>query len=140
MATRLSKAYLLTQVLTANKQEIVIYLYEGAISYIGQAIACLKTRNAAEANEAIERCVGIVIELSNSLNYSAGDGHLALRLEAIYNYLIETLGLAAARNDVESLEACMSILLVLHDAWRQAEASEGRPLGKAGGSQLQISA
>jgi flagellar protein FliS len=120
MARRLSKAYLLTKVLTASKQEVVAYLYEGAIGYLHRAAEALKNPRPARACEMIDRAISIVIELSGNLNYSAGDPQLALRLDTIYNYLIETLTLAKVREDLEALEACEGILVVLHDAWRQA--------------------
>ena len=49
MATQLSKAYLLTKVLTATKQEVVVYLYEGAISYLHRAGQALKSGDTAAA-------------------------------------------------------------------------------------------
>jgi len=42
MPNRLSKAYLLTKVLTATKHEVVVYLYEGAIGYVHRATETLK--------------------------------------------------------------------------------------------------
>jgi flagellar protein FliS len=138
MATRLSKAYLLTQVLTANKQEIVVYLYESAIGHIHRALAALRESRRAEAAKAIDRVVTILIELSGSLNYRQG-GRLALRLDSIYNYLIETLTLANSRGDVEALEACDGILVILHDAWQQA-ATMQQPERAAERAQLRVSA
>src|SRR6185295_6496773 len=116
MATRLSKAYLLTQVLTANKHEVVVYLYESALGHLHRALEALNSNRRVDAAKSIERVVTIVIELSGSLNYRVG-GRLALRLDSIYNYLIETLTLANARGDAEALEACDGILTILHDAW-----------------------
>src|SRR5688572_11302687 len=90
MATRLSKAYLLTKVLTATNHEVILYLYEGAISYLHRATTALDEGRDNEARQAIDRATNIVVELSGSLNYASG-GSLALRLDAIYNHLIETL-------------------------------------------------
>ena len=42
MSTIYSKAYLLTKVLTASKREVILYLYEGALSFIERAIQCRK--------------------------------------------------------------------------------------------------
>ena len=63
--------------------------------------------------------VAIVIELSCCLDYNQ-NGALALRLDSLYNYMIEALTLSAERTDVEGLETCASILNILTDAWRQA--------------------
>jgi flagellar protein FliS len=139
MATRLSKAYLLTKVLTANRQEVVVYLYQGAISYLHRARTALAEERADDMRAAIERVVGIVVELSGNLNYTTG-GHLALRLDSIYNYLIETLTLASARGDDAALESCEGILVILNDAWQQAAALSAKQMPLAPAAQLRISA
>ena len=139
MVTRLSKAYLLTKVLTASKSEIITYLYEGAINYLGRAIRDLREGDQADAGEAIERTISIIVELSGSLDYANG-GQLTLRLDAIYNYLIESLTLAAGKGDVEALESCRSILAILHDAWEQAMDSMGEKAAQPAEGSLQISA
>ena len=81
MGTRLSKAYLLTKVLTASNQEVIVYLYEGAISYLHRSVVALRENQRAIAGAALERCISIVVELSGSLNYSV-NSHLALKLDA----------------------------------------------------------
>lgn len=123
MATRLSRAYLLTKVLTATSQEVVVYLYEGAIGYLHRASQALAAGDRAAAGAAVERAIGIIIELSGTLNYQQG-GALALRLNNIYNYLIETLTVAGGRGSAEALESCEGILTILHDAWQQAAAAQ----------------
>jgi len=138
MGSRLSKAYLLTQVLTANKQEVIVYLYESAIGHLHRALEALEADRRPAAAKSIERVITIVIELSGSLNYREG-GRLALRLDAIYNYLIETLTTANAAADHEALEACEGILVILHDAWRQATEME-QPERAAERATLRVSA
>lgn len=119
MGTRLSKAYLLTKVLTASNQEVIVYLYEGAISYLHRAINALRENQRAAADTAIKRCISILVELSGNLNYSV-NSHLALKLDAIYTYLIQTLSLAGDRGDTHDLASCEGILATLYDAWQQA--------------------
>lgn len=121
MGTALSKAYLLTKVLTASKGEVIVYLYEGAIGYLHRAAEALRDGRRGEANQAIDRAIHIVIELSGSLNYTIG-GQMALRLDAIYNHLIESLTMAMSRGDAEAVESCEGILVILHGAWQQASA------------------
>ena len=140
MATRLSKAYLLTKVLTASNHEVILYLYEGAISYLHRAGTALEAGREAEARQAIERAIGIVVELSGSLNYTSC-GALALRLDAVYNHLIETLSMAAGNADQTAIDSCAGIMVILHDAWKQAaELTESRKMPRTADHQLQISA
>lgn len=138
MGTRLAKAYLLTKVLTANDQEVIVYLYEGAISYLHRAVVFMSDNHRAAAGAALERCISILVELSGSLNYSA-NSHLALKLDAIYTYLIQTLTLAGGRGDVGALETCEGIMGILYDAWQQAAAMDIQ-LDAKPAHQLQISA
>lgn len=120
MARRLAKAYLLTKVLTASKQEIVAYLYEGAIGYLHRGCEAWNLNQKDRAFQLVDQTVCIIVELSGNLNYAAGNPRLASRLDSIYNYMIETLTLAKLHGDVEAMEACEGILVVLHDAWKQA--------------------
>lgn len=139
MGTRLSKAYMLTKVLTASKQEVVVYLYEGAISYLHRAQMALQNGQRGAFCQAIERVVSILIELSGSLNYTSG-GHLALKLDAVYSYLIETLSLASSRADGEALNSCEGILTILYGAWQQAAASLQHQATPPADRQFQVSA
>ena len=138
MGTKLSKAYLLTKVLTANNCEVVLYLYEGAIGYLHRATEAIRKGQPGEAGQKIERAINIIIEMSGNLNYS-GSGQLALRLEGIYNYLIESLSLANSRKDIQAIEACEGILVILHDAWQQASSSPEARIDQSK-PQLRISA
>jgi flagellar protein FliS len=140
MATRLSKAYMLTKVMTATNHEVVVYLYEGIVSYLHRATESLNDGRRGDACTAIDQAINIVIELSGGLNYTTG-GHLALRLDGIYNYLIETMSLANSRGDCEALQACEGIVIILHDAWKQAaEACAPIPESLRRETQLSISA
>lgn len=139
MATRFSRAYLLTKVLTANNREVILYLYEGALSYLSRAMEAREADEVGESSEAIDRTIAILIELSSSLDYNH-DGTLALRLDSIYNYMIEVLTQSNSNQDVAPIATCESILTILCDAWRQAIETEKHDSEPAPQSQLQISA
>jgi len=143
MARKLSKAYLLTQVLTASRQEVVVFLYEGAIGYLQRAAKAWDEGKKDQATAMVDRAISIVVELSESLDYAAGNRQLTLRLDSIYGYLIKTLNLAVLRDDKEALKSCEGILETLHDAWRQAvEMTRGVAPATARGQRprLQVSA
>lgn len=139
MGTRLSKAYMMTKVMTASNNEVIVYLYEGAIGYLHRARLALREERRADASTAIGRALGILIELSGGLNYTTG-GHLAVQLEGLYNYLIKTLTLVNSHADLDALESCESLLTILYDAWRQAAASAEAQTAVKPESQLRISA
>ena len=139
MGTRLSKAYLLTKILTASHQEVVVYLYEGVIGCLHRATLALKTDHRDVAAAAVESAISILIELSGGLNYSA-NSHLAFKLDTIYTYLIHSLTQALSRGDIEAIEASEGVLAILYDAWQQAAALEQKSLPPHPARQLQISA
>jgi flagellar protein FliS len=129
--------------LTASRQEVVVFLYEGAIGYLQRAAKAWDEDKKDQATVMVDRAISIVVELSESLNYAAGDRQLTLRLDSIYGYLIKTLNLAVLRDDKEALKSCEGILETLHDAWRQAvEMTRGvAALPTRGhGTRLQVSA
>jgi flagellar protein FliS len=127
MLNNLSKAYMLTKILTATRNEVIVYLYEGAIGNLRRAVELIEEEQPGQAGTQIERAISIVVELSGNLNYSLNDtAQISLKLDGIYNYLIETLNLAAARNDVDSLRSCEGVLSILHDAWVQAGAMQAK--------------
>jgi len=138
MGTRLSKAYLLTKVLTATKQEVIVYLYEGIISHLHRARTAFGDGRRGAASQSIDRAISIIVELSGSLNYVTG-GRLALQLDSIYNYLIESLTLANRHCDQGALQACEGVVTILYDAWQQAAALE-QQTDSTPERQLQISA
>lgn len=125
MSTRFSRAHLLTQVLSADQREVILYLYDGALNHLDRAFDFLARRDRKHASESIQRASSIIVELSFSLDYNR-DGALALRLDSIYNYLIDALTIAARTLDRETLETCQNVLSILEDAWGQAVESDLR--------------
>lgn len=125
MTTRFSRAHLLTQVLTSQQHEVILYLYDGALKHLDRALEAMERRDQRTASESVQRAVSIIIELSGGLDYHR-DGALALRLDSIYNYLIEALSMAARTLDLEALETCRSVLTILTEAWGQAVETDRR--------------
>ena len=121
--TLYSNAYMLTKVLTASNREVILYLYEGAAGFLQRAAEARKRGDETECCESLDRVSSIMIELSSCLDYNR-NGSLAIRLDSIYNYMIETIGMSNRQHDLEAIETCLSILAILSDAWRQAIASE----------------
>lgn len=139
MSTTYSRAYLLTKVLTASNREVILYLYEGALSSLIRAAESREKKDPAGAGEEIDRVISILIELSGCLDYDQ-NGELALRLDSIYNYMIDVLGKSNKNQDVDALQTCEGVMTILCDAWRQAIESEGESETPQPITQLQLSA
>ena len=103
MATKIySRAYELTKVLTASNREVVLYLYEGALNFLNRALEARDLDDQEVAGKSIDQTISILIELSCCLDYSR-NGSLALRLDSIYNYMIEALTLKEPSQVLELL-------------------------------------
>ena len=124
--------------LTASKREVVLYLYEGALGYIQRAVEAHQEEEESARNEAINRVISILIELSCCLDYNR-NGSLALRLDSIYNYLIQALTISCRTGEPAALETAASVLTILGDAWRQAINMDKTIAERGNESQLQIS-
>ena len=81
----------------------------------------------------------ILIELSSGLDYTK-NGSLALRLDSIYNYMIDALTLSNREGDMEALLSCESVLKILSDAWHQAVTTEQRTVAEPVAPQLRMTA
>ena len=131
MAPFYSKAYLSTQVNTADRMDLVIALYEGAIGFVSQAMEAVEAGDAEQRGEMISRVSNIIIALSEALDYSQ-EGGVSGNLFAIYNFQLQQLLEANRTNDIESLQTVKSTLSILLDGWKQvAESSEAKQIREA---------
>ena len=103
MASYYSKAYLSTQVATDDRLEAVISLYEGVIGYVTQAMAAVEAGDAERRGEMIHRAARIISALSESLDYTLGEG-VAGNLMSVYNFSLQQLLKANRANDIEPLQ------------------------------------
>lgn len=113
------KSYRTTEIMTANKEAILLLLYEGLIRFLKQAIIAIQKKDIQEKSRLIGRGQDIVNELRATLNRKQG-GELAISLDSLYGFVTDRLMLANKDNDVEKLEEAINILTTLHEAWQQA--------------------
>lgn len=113
------KSYRTTEIMTANKEAILLLLYEGLIRFLKQAILAIQKKDIQEKSRLIGRGQDIVNELRATLNRKQG-GELAVSLDSLYGFVTDRLMLANKDNDVEKLEEAINILTTLHEAWQQA--------------------
>lgn len=115
-------AYRSTEVLTANKEAILLMLYEGAIRFLKQAIEAVNRNDIQEKSRLIGRTQDIINELRATLNHKQG-GELAGSLDSLYGFITDRLIEASKDNRTEKLIEAFSVLTTLHEAWQQAIAS-----------------
>lgn len=123
------KAY---QAETASPEEVVVLLYDGARRFTDQALVALEEGNFAEVSLNVGKAQRIFTELSNSLNFSAGD--IAGNLWKLYDYWSWRLSQGLLKKDAEAFREVSAVLVDMHGAWaeaaRQVRAQRGaRALG-----------
>lgn len=111
--------YKQTAIVTANRGQVLIMLYEAAIKYVKQAMVAIDKADVGGKGQAIGKVHDIVNELSVSLDHKVG-GQISADLERLYMYMIEQLVKANAENKKEPLEHVKKLLETLLDGWRVA--------------------
>lgn len=119
-------------VTTAGPAQLVLMLYDGALSSVRQAARILADRTAPgrveQAHRELARAQDIITELSVTLDRAEGDA-VAAGLASLYDFCLDRLVTANLRKDPGELDAVASVLSQLRDAW--AQACCGVPVGAA---------
>lgn len=123
--------YRRTAVQTAPRGTLILMLYDGAIKQLHSAKQAMTRRDAAAANQALQRAQAIVTELMVTLNYDAGD--IARNLYRLYEYYNYRLVQANIKKDPAIVEEVLGHLQDLRQAWEQAVRQAGNPAVSGGG-------
>ena len=115
-------AYKRTEVLTANRETILLMMYAGAIRFLKGAIEAGTRGDIAERARLVTRTQGIVSELRSTLDFKVG-GEIAQNLDRLYGFVTNRLMAGSLENDLGKLEEALGVLNTLHEAWEQAVAS-----------------
>jgi flagellar protein FliS len=116
-----AKMGLETGVIAASPNQLIVMLYEGAISAARQAIIHMQHQDIAQKGQMISKAV-LIIEsgLRLSLDKKAG-GEIALSLDALYVYMTQRLTMANIKNQPELIEEVIKLLADLKSAWEAIE-------------------
>jgi flagellar secretion chaperone FliS len=115
-------SYRKTEVLTANRETVLLMLYAGAIRFIKTAIGAAEKKDLAVRNEQTLKAQNIVNELRAVLDFKIG-GEIALELERLYSYVSSRLVSATIENNADHLKDALRVLETLNSAWEEAIAS-----------------
>lgn len=115
-------AYKRTDVMTADRETVLLMLYEGAIRFLNQAEEAGNANNLAERTRLIGRTIEILGELRASLNFQVSP-EIAGHLEALYDFMSNRLLVASTSNEKGALKEVIELLGTLHTAWLEAIAS-----------------
>jgi flagellar protein FliS len=107
-----------SQVTHADPVQLIVLLYDGALSRIAQGRQRLQEKDLLQAGLAISKAQAIVGELRQALNIEAG-GDIAGNLSRLYAYVHDLLAKAMRENRAEPLEEATNLLNELRGAWSE---------------------
>ena len=110
------KQYISTQVSTADRLQLVVMLYDGAITFLKQAKEKMAAQDAAGKGLYLGKALDIVAELNASLNFQEGK-EVAANLFHLYNFMTAHLTRANLNWDVAAIDDVIKMLGQLRDAW-----------------------
>lgn len=113
------KEYKKIDISTANREALLLMLYDGAIRFINRARTKILEGNMSEKRSSLSSAIAIITELMETLNIEIG-GEIAENLERLYLYMNEQLINANLKNDAALLDEVTSLLTTLRDGWNEA--------------------
>jgi flagellar protein FliS len=110
-----------SDVSTASPHRLIVLLLEGAETAINVAKAHAEQGNIAERGINISKAIEIITNgLRVSLDIEHG-GELAVRLAALYDYMVSRLLWANLKNDTSAMKEVLTLLGEIHSAWSQID-------------------
>ena len=110
------------QVLTADRVNLVIMLYDGILRFNRLAQQPIRDGDIKGRGGYINRSLEIIGELANSLNMEEG-GEIARNLSKLYDFCASALTEANLKSDAAAIESVNKVVLEIKAGW-EAVASE----------------
>lgn len=111
------EAYKKTQIQTADQGTLILLCYDGAVNFLRKAKKALEDNDDSARITLLNKAQNVLWELTNSLNYDAGE--IAYNLEAIYNYMIRRIIDADFHKNMEAIDEVIHHLLELRESWEK---------------------
>jgi flagellar protein FliS len=116
------KRYLAAAINTASPGQLILMLFDGALRYMGGAIAAFEEKDRTQQIEAIHhnliKAQAILRELQTSLDREKS-GEFSQRMYPLYGFMIEQLALANVNKSVAPIRMVEGLLIQIRDAWAQ---------------------
>ncbi len=111
--------YQAMQVNGADRLELILLLYNGAIKELRQARDFLDKGDIEKRVRCINKAGALIGELKTALDFERG-GEIAKSLDRLYAYMLRRLTEANLRKDGDTLEEIARLLETLLSAWEEA--------------------
>lgn len=104
-------------VLSASPHQLVVLLFDGALSAMKKAIILIEQGDIPGKGQAISKAINIISNgLQSGLNHEVG-GDLAANLDSLYDYMTRRLLQANLHNDINAINEVVELLNNIADAW-----------------------
>ena len=117
-----------TDVESADPHKLILMLFEGAQEALAKARVHMHHNETAEKGQMISKAIMIIDHgLKASLDMNVG-GDLAIKLQALYDYMTHRLLMANIQNNLEIVNEVNNLLSELYDAWKSiGESNKTKP-------------
>lgn len=106
-------------VLSASPHQLVVLLFDGALSAIKKASILTEQGDIPGKGQAITKAINIIANgLRSGLDHEAG-GAIAANLDDLYEYMTRRLLQANLHNDLAALAEVESLMVNIADAWKE---------------------
>ncbi|EOF7239226.1 flagellar export chaperone FliS [Enterobacter roggenkampii] len=106
-------------VLSASPHQLVVLLFDGALSAMKKAIILIEQGDIPGKGQAISKAINIISNgLQSGLNHEVG-GDLAANLDSLYDYMTRRLLQANLHNDINVINEVVELLNNIADAWKE---------------------
>ncbi|MCE9788821.1 flagellar export chaperone FliS [Shewanella chilikensis] len=110
------KVSLDNEISVASPHRIVQLMFNGALERIAQSRYAIEQGDQSAKGVFINKAIGIITGLSNSLNMEAG-GEIATNLSNLYDFMLRRITEANLNNDVQALDDVAAVLRDIKEAW-----------------------
>lgn len=114
------RAYRESAVLSAQPEQLIVMLYDGARRFLGQAAIAMGDGQVELAHRKLRRTEDILLHLREVLDMEQG-GEIAIRLQSIYLFCQSYLLKARLDRDPAKIDKVSAMLGELRDAWATIE-------------------
>ena len=120
------KQYSQVQIQTANKGQLIVMLYQGAIKFMKKALQSMEKKDLEEKGNALIKAQDIILELLYALDQEMlnSGNELALNLQRLYLYAYRRLVHANVRQDEGAIKEILGVMTNLAEAWETVAASD----------------
>ena len=115
---RAANAYRRVVAQSRSPLELVVMLYDGTLSSLGEASAAAARGDIPTRAAAVSKSLTIIGALQSTLNVNEG-GSVAIELDRIYTYASQRLIEVTTKKDYSALTEVHRLLTTIREAWDQ---------------------